>query len=35
LSVVNGVKLLTAGTNDNRVLFFCGDQMQYYPLILS
>jgi hypothetical protein len=34
LSTVNGMKVLSAGTNDNRVLFFLGDQMQYTPLVL-
>lgn len=35
LSVVNGMKVLSAGTNDNRILFFLGDQMQYTPLVLT
>ena len=35
LSIVNGMKVLSAGTNDNRVLFFIGDQMQYTPLSLA
>jgi WD40 repeat protein len=34
LSFVGGMKVLSAGTNDNRVLFFLGDQFQYNPLIL-
>jgi len=34
LSTVNGLKILSAGTNDNRVLFFLGDRMQYTPLVL-
>jgi hypothetical protein len=35
LSLVNGMKVLSAGTNDNRILFFLGDQMQYTPLALT
>lgn len=35
LSMVNGMKVLSAGTNDNRVLFFLGDQMQYNSLVLT
>jgi hypothetical protein len=35
LSLVNGMKVLSAGTNDNRILFFLGDQMQYTPLVLT
>lgn len=34
LSIISGMKVLSAGTNDNRVLFFLGDQFQYNPLTL-
>lgn len=34
LSVISGMKVLSAGTNDNRVLFFLGDQFQFNPLTL-
>lgn len=34
LSIVSGMKVLSAGTNDNRVLFFLGDEFKYTPLIL-
>ena len=35
LSIVSGMKVLSAGTNDGRLLFFLGDDMKYYPLQLS
>lgn len=32
---IKGTNIITAGTNDNRVLFFIGDQMNFSQLVLG